>query len=70
VPKCPISCGECCDQWAHVEVLWRKHRHLDMDDMCPHLGPDGCLLPRKHRPRVCREHLCARAREALAQKAR
>jgi hypothetical protein len=65
VPKCPISCGECCDQWAHIEVLWHNNRHLDLDDPCPKLGPHGCRLPRKHRPRACREYLCSRAKEVL-----
>jgi Fe-S-cluster containining protein len=65
VPKCPISCGECCDQWVHIEVLWHDNRHLDMDDLCPNLGSDGCRLPRSHRPRACREHLCSRAKQVL-----
>jgi len=65
VPKCPISCGECCDHWIYIEVLWHNNRHLDMDDPCPNMGPHGCRLPRKHRPRICREYLCSRAKEAL-----
>lgn len=68
MPKCPISCGECCDQWAYIEVLWHNNRHLDMDDLCPNLGSKGCRLPRPHRPRICREHLCQRAKQVLALK--
>ena len=68
MPKCPISCGECCDDWAYIEVLWHNNRHLDMDDLCPNLGPHGCLLPRSHRPKACRNHLCSRAKHVLSLK--
>ena len=70
MPKCPILCGECCDQWAYISVLWHKHHHLHRDDLCPNLDPDGCRLPRKHRPRVGREHLCSRARQVLPHKSK
>jgi Fe-S-cluster containining protein len=25
---------------------------------CQYLGPDGCRLPREHRPQRCREYMC------------
>jgi len=67
VPKCPISCGDCCDQWAYIEVLWHGNHHLSPDDPCPNLGPDGCVLPRSKRPKACREYLCDRARQVIKQ---
>jgi hypothetical protein len=61
--KCQISCGDCCDQWAYVDALWRKHRrHHRRDDPCPHQGTGGCELLRRRRPKVCQEFLCVRAR--------
>jgi hypothetical protein len=62
MPTCPISCGDCCDQWANVDILWdRNHRRRGRDDLCPHLGSDGCLLSRSRRPKVCLDFLCDRA---------
>ncbi len=65
MPKCPISCGECCDQWGYIEALYNKHRHLHKDDQCPNLGPDGCQLSRARRPKLCQDYLCARGRSML-----
>jgi hypothetical protein len=65
MPKCPISCGECCDQWGYIEVLWRGNHHLHRDDPCPYLGPDGCQLPRGQRPKACKDYLCARAQQVI-----
>ncbi len=67
--KCPISCGDCCDEWAYVEVLWpHEGFHLNRDDPCPNLGADGCTLSRSKRPRVCLNHLCSRALHILKPK--
>jgi hypothetical protein len=67
--KCPIGCGECCDDWAYIEALWTKeHRHLNRDDPCPNLGPQGCRLARSKRPRICLDHLCSRATMVLKLK--
>lgn len=67
MPKCPVGCGECCDDWSYIGELWTKERRktLNRDDPCPNLGPEGCVLPRNRRPKICREHLCARAKHAL-----
>ena len=66
MPKCPIGCGECCDEWAYVEALWEKgKKYLRRGDPCPNLGASGCVLPRNQRPKVCRDHLCNRALQAI-----
>ncbi len=62
MPRCPISCGDCCDQWADVDVLWNRNRgQLYRDEPCPHLGSKGCTLTRNRRPKVCLEFLCVLA---------
>jgi hypothetical protein len=67
VPKCPISCGDCCDQWAYIEVLWHGNHHLNREDPCPNLGPDGCILPRSKRPKACRDYMCSRAKQLVQE---
>ena len=64
--KCPINCGDCCKYWAYVPDLWTPETmHLNRDDPCPNLGPEGCKLSMEERPKVCRDHLCDRAKHIL-----
>ena len=42
------------NQWMLNEL---KARGIDPDS-CVYRGPNGCLLPRKNRPKVCREYMC------------
>jgi len=51
--ECPISCGKCCRYWRQA-----LPHEVSSGDTCPHLGPVGCLLPRKERPYKCNEYLC------------
>ena len=52
--KCEIACGECCEQYWWEVFDFDKHPGYS----CPHLGPEGCKLPRPDRPRDCLLFLC------------
>lgn len=61
---CPVSCGVCCEYWGDVEEL-RRIRDSSYPEECPHMGTNGCSLPREQRPSACREHLCLLGQAAL-----
>jgi hypothetical protein len=60
--QCPLHCGACCEYWVEIAELTR---HLEDDEAllgeCPHLGKNGCTLPRDKRPFKCRHYLCSTA---------
>ena len=59
---CPIACGVCCVEY------WREvvEPEFPEQEVCPHLGPKGCKLPRKDRPDGCIEYMCELAEMARA----
>ena len=57
MPVCPLQCGMCCDYWQDVF----PDPTIPPGD-CPHMGDEGCDLPREKRPVECIEHLCEVAR--------
>lgn len=59
---CPLQCGQCCDYWRDVPELTK---HVSAPE-CPHLGADGCKLPRRRRPPACVKYVCGVAQAIIA----
>ena len=61
---CPVACGKCCvKDWTTVEALKKEFpleslQPRSIQPHCPHLGDDGCKLPRSDRPATCNKFLC------------
>lgn len=67
--KCPIGCGQCCEQSGFDPVLGkmtlpREDERKDKPS-CPHYSKKGCKLPRRERPKDCTGFLCGVAAAVL-----
>lgn len=57
---CLVNCGECCKMWKEV---FEDIKPSDAEEeMCPHMGSEGCELPRSQRPTACRFFLCQKSK--------